>query len=159
MIYSEGATGFTPLLCFGADRMYYMVYYTRVSDSARAPVYPILAHITVEHDFRRSWEHKTGAKSFTLPDGTFVFADYYRYYLESAPEIAELLRAGGTGESLARRTLRVWYNGEAVDGICMYTALHGWYGFSTFTLLYDRIYDEEDVTRVRIELKLPEDYE
>ena len=149
-ISSEGAVGFTPRIGFGADRMYYTVERICGENYIWVTRYPILAHTAAEADFWRlgAWD--------SAADGRRLYPAYYRGYEAIDPDGAALLRAGRQGEELARRTLRVWYNGEPMDGICAADCT-GDMGSGPYTsfLLFSRLYAIDEIDRVRIELRLP----
>ncbi len=158
LTYSEGAVGFTPALGFSADMMYYTVEYVRDGSGGYGPKYPIAAFTESEKDYWYFWSGGSGYASRT-PGGKQIYPDYYRYYGSIDSNAAGVMRSGQYGKSLARKTLRVWINGEQVDGICV--TGYKWRkdpGTYNYYLVYDRLYSADEVSTIRVEFRLPDGY-
>ncbi len=166
LTYSEGAVGFTPSLGFSADMMYYSVEYPTTVPLGGAydpnlkfePRYPIAAFTESEKDYWYFWADGIGYVTQS-PGGKILYPEYYRHYGSIDSNAAGILRSGQYGKSLARQTLRVWINGEQVDGIGVTSYKHRWEaGRYWYCLVYGRLYSAEEVNSIRVELRLPEGY-
>ena len=165
LTHREGSTDFTPCLTFGAAEVSYQVPFVTkfLKGGARlfenAP-HKIEAHTRMVEEGLFLPDSRGGYKDGAIlsPDGgAWIYPERYRSYCEANAEYASFLRERSAG---AGAVWRVFYNGEPVNGVTLAESLYPYVmtdsRTQTFTYSFDRLYDEAEVTTVRVELRLPE---
>jgi len=168
LTHGEGSTDFTPRITFGAAEVTYQVPFVTkfLKGGARffenAP-HKIDAHTRMVEAELFLLDSRGGQKNGAIlsPDGgAWIYPERYRSYCEANEEYASYLR-GCAAESGA--IWRVYYNGEAVDGVALQESLYPYVmdgaETQTFTYRFGQLYESAAVTTVRIELRLPEESE
>lgn len=158
LTYSEGDVLCIPYVTIGASEIVYATQQTIWAPALEIGTpHTLQAHEEIRALFQLDTK---GGQSFGEPysdpynaDG--IYADMFAKYCKSAPEAAELLRESA---GKLRDILRVWYNGEAVDGIGIAPPSYYFIRERTreWRFIFSKSYALADVNTVRIELRIPD---
>lgn len=161
LVSTEGDVLFTPQISFGGDFVNYTIHVTEKTMRGyfKSAPHSLLVHREVGQfllDSLDGFWYKP-----TMPDGTVIYPEKFAEYAASNSAAADYLR-----EQCAdlRQAMRVWYNGEQVDLIGLRDptensiSLNPHLVWRNYRLAFGKTYALEDVDRVRIELRLPDDY-
>ncbi|MBQ9133242.1 MAG: hypothetical protein IJX64_01780 [Clostridia bacterium] len=158
LTYSEGDVLCIPYVKIGASEIVYATQQTIWAPALEIGTpHTLQAHEEIRALFQL--DTKGGqffGESYSDPynaDG--IYADMFAKYCRSAPEAAELLRESA---GQLRDILRVWYNGEAVDGIGITPPSYYFIREHAreWQFIFSKSYALADVNTVRIELRIPD---
>lgn len=152
LTYAEGATLCLPYVKIGGREI---AYGTQKTINPPADIigatHTLQAHEAIKRLFL---EDTNGGTYGNITDD--IYAEQFAKYVAEEPEKAAILRERA---GKLRDVLRVWYNGELVDGIGVAPAEYTFFREHAYAwrFVFAEPYDKEAVETVRIELRLPED--
>ena len=157
LTYSEGDVLCIPYVTFGADKIVYATQKTQIppADEIGKP-HTLKAHDKISSLYFLDTEGGTIGGTYADSFNAYgVYADEFLEYCMYSTTNAEILREHA---AVLRNVLRVFYNGEEVDGIGV--ALPNYYFTKEhqyeWQFVFSKPYGKEDVNTVRIELQIPD---